>query len=204
MRLLSTHESDSSHHLQRMGEFSLVSVKFGLGVASMAMFARIGGGIFTKAADVGADLVGKVEAGIPEDDPRNPAVIADNVRDNVGDVAGMGADLYEAYAHSIIATFALGVGIYSYGGMLLPILICVVGVLASIIGTFFVASLEGSGAMGEHAWSTYFAIVIGIVSGLIIASFTEYFTSDTHKPTKELTASFILLVLIMNDNDPNI
>jgi len=201
-------------------------VKFGLGVASMAMFARVGGGIFTKAADVGADLVGKVEAGIPEDDPRNPAVIADNVGDNVGDVAGMGADLYEAYAHAIIATFALGVGIYSYGGMLLPILICVVGVLASIIGTFFVrtgekasqktllrslhmgtylsaalvaiaalpltffvANLEGSGAMIEHAWGTYIAIVIGVVSGLIIAAFTEYYTSDTHKPTRELAAS---------------
>jgi len=201
-------------------------VKFGLGVASMAMFARVGGGIFTKAADIGADLVGKVEAGIPEDDPRNPAVIADNVGDNVGDVAGMGADLYEAYAHAIIATFALGVGIYSYGGMLLPILICVVGVLASIIGTFFVrtgenasqktllrslhmgtylsatlvaiaalpltffvANLEGSGTMIEHAWGTYIAIVIGIVSGLLIAAFTEYYTSDTHKPTRELAAS---------------
>ena len=118
-------------------------VKFGLGVASMAMFARVGGGIFTKAADVGADLVGKVEVGIPEDDPRNPAVIADNVGDNVGDVAGMGADLYEAYAHAIIATFALGVGVgYGFRSMLLPILVFVVGIIASIIGTFFVRTKE--------------------------------------------------------------
>ena len=118
-------------------------VAFGIGLASMAMFARVGGGIFTKAADVGADLVGKVEAGIPEDDPRNPAVIADNVGDNVGDVCGMGADLYEAYAHAIIATFALAViGGFGYGGMLLPILICVVGVIASIIGSFAVRTKE--------------------------------------------------------------
>ena len=201
-------------------------VKFGLGVASMAMFARVGGGIFTKAADVGADLVGKVEVGIPEDDPRNPAVIADNVGDNVGDVAGMGADLYEAYAHAIIATFALGVGIYSYGGMLLPILICVVGVIASIIGTFFVrtgeeasqktllrslhmgtylsaalvaiaalpltffvAGLEGTGTMAGNIWGIYLSVVVGVISGLLIAAFTEYYTSDTHKPTKELAAS---------------
>ena len=201
-------------------------VKFGLGVASMAMFARVGGGIFTKAADVGADMVGKVEVGIPEDDPRNPAVIADNVGDNVGDVAGMGADLYEAYAHAIIATFALGVGIYSYGGMLLPILICVVGVIASVIGTFFVrtgeeasqktllrslhmgtylsaalvaiaalpltffvAGLEGTGTMSGNIWGIYFSVVVGVISGLIIAAFTEYYTSDTHKPTRELAAS---------------
>ena len=118
-------------------------VKFGLGIASMAMFARVGGGIFTKAADVGADLVGKVEVGIPEDDPRNPAVIADNVGDNVGDVAGMGADLYEAYAHAIIATFALGVGVgYGYRSMLLPILVFAIGIVASIIGALFVRTKE--------------------------------------------------------------
>jgi K(+)-stimulated pyrophosphate-energized sodium pump len=204
-------------------------VKFGLGVASMAMFARVGGGIFTKAADVGADLVGKVEIGIPEDDPRNPAVIADNVGDNVGDVAGMGADLYEAYAHAIIATFALGVGIYSYGGMLLPILISVAGVLASLIGTFFVRTKEqadqksllrslhmgtflaagiaalsalpltfwvasiSEGTAGElmrqNSWGIFGSIIIGIISGLLIGFFTEYYTSDTNKPTKELAAS---------------
>ncbi|MDR0483276.1 MAG: sodium-translocating pyrophosphatase [Cellulomonadaceae bacterium] len=118
-------------------------VKFGLGVASMALFARVGGGIFTKAADVGADLVGKVESNIPEDDPRNPAVIADNVGDNVGDVAGMGADLYEAYAHALIATFALGVGVgYGYRSMLLPILIFAAGIIASMVGTFFVRTKE--------------------------------------------------------------
>jgi len=201
-------------------------VKFGLGVASMAMFARVGGGIFTKAADVGADLVGKVEAGIPEDDPRNPAVIADNVGDNVGDVAGMGADLYEAYAHAIIATFALGIGAgYSYGGMLLPILISAVGVIASIIGSFFVRTKEqvsqkallhslhmgtyvsgaiaaitalpltlfvaemAGGTMQQNRWGIFGAVVCGIVAGFLIAYFTEFFTSDTFKPTKDLAAS---------------
>jgi K(+)-stimulated pyrophosphate-energized sodium pump len=204
-------------------------VKFGMGVASMAMFARVGGGIFTKAADVGADLVGKVEIGIPEDDPRNPAVIADNVGDNVGDVAGMGADLYEAYAHAIIATFALGVGIYSWGGMLLPILISVAGIIASLIGTYFVRTKEQADqksllrslhmgtflaagiaavaslpltlwvaglsegvageAMRDNAWGIFGSILIGIISGLLIGFFTEYYTSDTNKPTKELAAS---------------
>ena len=118
-------------------------VTFGMGIASMAMFARVGGGIFTKAADVGADLVGKVEAGIPEDDPRNPAVIADNVGDNVGDVAGMGADLYESNSNAIVATIALGFAAgYGYAGFLLPILVSAVGVLCSIIGTFFVRTKE--------------------------------------------------------------
>jgi len=123
-------------------EIAMTMVTFGMGVASMAMFARVGGGIFTKAADVGADLVGKVEAGIPEDDPRNPAVIADNVGDNVGDVAGMGADLYESNSNAIVATFAIGVGIYGDVSLLLPILISVVGIFASIIGTFFVKTKE--------------------------------------------------------------
>jgi K(+)-stimulated pyrophosphate-energized sodium pump len=205
-------------------------VAFGMGLASMAMFARVGGGIFTKAADVGADLVGKVEAGIPEDDPRNPAVIADNVGDNVGDVAGMGADLYEAYAHAIIATFALSFFAgYSFSGMLLPILMCVVGVIASIIGTyvirtkeqadqktllhslhkgvylaggisiiaalpltFWVASItEGAAgeAMQQNAWGIFGSIILGVISGFLIAFFSEYYTSDTSKPTKELAAS---------------
>ena len=116
---------------------------FGMGVASMSMFARVGGGIFTKAADVGADLVGKVEAGIPEDDPRNPAVIADNVGDNVGDVAGMGADLYESYSNALVATFAIGVAAgYGGSGLLLPILIASIGIVSSIIGTFFVQTKE--------------------------------------------------------------
>ena len=116
---------------------------FGMGASSMALFARVGGGIFTKAADVGADLVGKVEAGIPEDDPRNPAVIADNVGDNVGDVAGMGADLYESYVGSILATFALGaVGGYGWGGLLLPVALAVCGIICSIIGSFLVKTKE--------------------------------------------------------------
>ena len=118
-------------------------VTFGMGIACMAMFARVGGGIFTKAADVGADLVGKVEAGIPEDDPRNPAVIADNVGDNVGDVAGMGADLYESNSNAIVATIALAAAAsYHYAGFLLPILVSAVGVICSIIGTFFVRTKE--------------------------------------------------------------
>ena len=205
-------------------------VKFGMGLASMAMFARVGGGIFTKAADVGADLVGKVEAGIPEDDPRNPAVIADNVGDNVGDVAGMGADLYEAYAHAIIGTFALSFFAgYGLAGMLLPILMCVIGVIASIIGTLVVrtkenadqksllgslhkgvylagaisivtalpltlwvaqlAADEGYGYIRDNQWGIFAAIVIGVLSGFLIAYFTEHYTSDTAKPTRELAAS---------------
>ena len=120
-------------------EISRIMVMFGMGASSMAMFARVGGGIFTKAADVGADLVGKVEAGIPEDDPRNPAVIADNVGDNVGDVAGMGADLYESYVGSILATFSLSASAgYGFNGMFLPLAIAVLGIVASLISTFFI------------------------------------------------------------------
>ena len=120
-----------------------IMVMNGMGASFMALFARVGGGIYTKAADVGADLVGKVEAGIPEDDPRNPATIADNVGDNVGDVAGMGADLYESYVGSILATFALGaVGGYGWGGLLLPVALAVTGIICSIIGSFLVKTKE--------------------------------------------------------------
>lgn len=192
-------------------------VMFGMGASSMALFARVGGGIFTKAADVGADLVGKVEAGIPEDDPRNPAVISDNVGDNVGDVAGMGADLYESYVGSILATFALGSAAgYGWNGMLLPLAIAAVGIACSIFGTFFIRTGEDAtqksllktlrtgtylaaalaavlaapltyyilGNMG-----VYVAILSGLVAGCAIGYFTEYYTSDTYKPTQELAAT---------------
>lgn len=189
---------------------------FGMGASSMALFARVGGGIFTKAADVGADLVGKVEAGIPEDDPRNPAVIADNVGDNVGDVAGMGADLYESYVGSIISASALGVAAFhSLEAMALPMLLAAIGVICSIIGTFFVRTTEGASQkqlltalsrgtnfsaiviaaaalplvyyiLGKENWTIYFAILAGLVSGVLIGQATEYFTSDSYKPTKKI------------------
>ena len=191
-------------------------VMFGMGASFMALFARVGGGIFTKAADVGADLVGKVEAGIPEDDPRNPATIADNVGDNVGDVAGMGADLYESYVGSILATFALGVAAYpdnSWSAMLLPISLAVVGILCSISCSFLIRTKEGAsqrellgtlrkGTYGAAIlaailaapltyftvgnWGVYVAILCGLIGGCAIGYFTEYYTSDTYKPTQVL------------------
>ncbi len=192
---------------------------FGMGASSMALFARVGGGIFTKAADVGADLVGKVEAGIPEDDPRNPAVIADNVGDNVGDVAGMGADLYESYVGSIVSTASLAVAA-SLGiqGVLIPMVMAAVGILASIIGTFFVRSGEKAEqkvllsalrrgvyissiliviiafllvyfVLGAEKIGVFFAILSGLVSGILIGLFTEYYTSDTYKPTRGVADS---------------
>ncbi len=198
---------------------------FGMGASSMALFARVGGGIFTKAADVGADLVGKVEAGIPEDDPRNPAVIADNVGDNVGDVAGMGADLYESYVGSIISASALGVTAFStvdkidnFNAMAVPMLIAALGIVCSIIGTFFVRTKENAGQKellkslargtnfsavliavaafpivyfcldGINSIGLYFAILAGLLAGVLIGQSTEYFTSDTYKPTKKLAA----------------
>ncbi len=192
---------------------------FGMGASSMALFARVGGGIFTKAADVGADLVGKVEAGIPEDDPRNPAVIADNVGDNVGDVAGMGADLYESYVGSIISASALGVAAFhTLESMALPMLLAAVGVVCSVFGTFFVRTKEGASqkqllsalsrgtnfsailiaiislplvyfVLGAANWKIYFAILAGLIAGVLIGQATEYFTSDSYKPTKNLAAT---------------
>ena len=149
---------------------------FGMGASCMALFARVGGGIFTKAADVGADLVGKVEAGIPEDDPRNPAVIADNVGDNVGDVAGMGADLYESYVGSIVSTSALAVSAgFGMKGMAVPMLLAALGVIASIIGTFFVKTKENAGQkdlLKSLRTGTYIsAIIIAIASFFVIKSF---------------------------------
>jgi len=194
-----------------------IMVMNGMGASFMALFARVGGGIYTKAADVGADLVGKVEAGIPEDDPRNPATIADNVGDNVGDVAGMGADLYESYVGSILATFALSsVAGYGFNGMILPLALAVCGIICSIIGSFFVKTKEnatqksllaslrtgtylaaGLAAIVAapltyhflHNWGVYIAIVSGLVGGVLIGYFTEYFTSDTYNPTKKLAAA---------------
>ena len=148
-----------------------IMVMNGMGASFMALFARVGGGIYTKAADVGADLVGKVEAGIPEDDPRNPATIADNVGDNVGDVAGMGADLYESYVGSILATFALGASAYAAAGkawnaMLLPLAIAVVGVICSVLGTFLIRTKEGAtqrDLLGTLRKGTYSAAALAAV-----------------------------------------
>jgi K(+)-stimulated pyrophosphate-energized sodium pump len=188
---------------------------FGMGASSMALFARVGGGIFTKAADVGADLVGKVEVGIPEDDPRNPAVIADNVGDNVGDVAGMGADLYESYVGSIVSTAALAVSAgFGFAGVAVPMVMAAVGMLASILGTFFVRTREDASqisllnALRKGTWisalliavisfflvdallpdnkGVYWAVLSGLVAGVLIGYFTEYFTSDNYRPTIEL------------------
>ncbi len=189
----------------------------GMGASFMALFARVGGGIFTKAADVGADLVGKVEAGIPEDDPRNPAVIADNVGDNVGDVAGMGADLFESYIGSIIATSTLGVAAgLGVKGLTVPMILASVGVLASIIGTYFVKTKEDAtqeallmalrkgifiasgivavlayiivrGVLGIQYTGIAWAIITGLLAGLFIGLTTEYFTSASYKPTQKLS-----------------
>lgn len=189
---------------------------FGMGASCMALFARVGGGIFTKAADVGADLVGKVEAGIPEDDPRNPAVIADNVGDNVGDVAGMGADLYESYVGSIVSTAALAVAAgFGINGVAVPMIIAGLGVVASIIGTFFIKTKEGASQknlltalrVGTYIsailiaicsffivklvlpdnMGVFIAILSGLIAGILIGFVTEYFTSESYKPTRHLS-----------------
>lgn len=218
---------------------------FGMGASTQALFARVGGGIYTKAADVGADLVGKTEYNIPEDDPRNPATIADNVGDNVGDVAGMGADLYESYAGSILATMALGAAAFATSAVegmqmkavLAPMLIAAVGVVLSIIGIFLVKTKENAGmkqllgalsrgtntaailiavaTFGIFAWlfgtesnqwwQVSLSVVVGLVAGVIIGKSTEYYTSQTYKPTQRwlkvqrqvrLRSSFRVWVLV--------
>ena len=183
---------------------------FSLGASSVALFARVGGGIYTKAADVGADLVGKVEAGIPEDDPRNPAVIADNVGDNVGDVAGMGADLFESYVGSIVSAIVLGVFSYGATGAVYPLALSGLGIIASVLGTFFVRGGKNADPMkalkmgsytsailvaaGSVALSyfcfgginTSFAIICGLIVGLAIGFFTEVYTSDKYRFVKSI------------------
>jgi K(+)-stimulated pyrophosphate-energized sodium pump len=199
---------------------------FGMGASTQALFARVGGGIYTKAADVGADLVGKVEAGIPEDDPRNPATIADNVGDNVGDVAGMGADLYESYCGSILATAALGAAAFvstgsieaQYKAVVAPMLIAAVGIILSIIGIFSVRTKEDANikqllkalavgtnlssvliaiasfvilkALGIENWEYIGgAVIVGLAVGIVIGQATEYYTSQSYKPTQRVSAA---------------
>src|SRR5574344_1473446 len=220
--------------LTSLGIYDLVAITttmltFGMGASTQALFARVGGGIYTKAADVGADLVGKVEAGIPEDDPRNPATIADNVGDNVGDVAGMGADLYESYAGSILATMALGASAFATSAIegmqekaiFAPMLIAAVGVLLSLLGIFLVKTKEGAGmkqllaalSRGTNAaailitvatfgifawlfgtetsqwWQVSLSVVVGLFAGVIIGKSTEYYTSQSYKPTQKVSES---------------
>ncbi|HBG39520.1 MAG TPA: sodium-translocating pyrophosphatase, partial [Clostridiaceae bacterium] len=186
---------------------------FGFGASSIALFARVGGGIYTKAADVGADLVGKVEEGIPEDDPRNPAVIADNVGDNVGDVAGMGADLFESYVGSIISTLALGSALYKDGtGVLFPMLLAAVGIISSIIGSLFVGGKKDANPQKSLNMGTYvsgilviigslilsktmfgnlkafYAILSGLIVGIIIGRLTEIYTSADYRHVKKIAS----------------
>ncbi len=207
--------------VERLEKITSTMIAFGIGASSQALFARVGGGIFTKAADVGADLVGKVEAGIPEDDPRNPAVIADNVGDNVGDIAGMGADLYESYVDSIVATMTLSVVALKFtgfevNGVLLPMVLAGAGILAAIIASFLVRAGDKAeqrvllralrfGTYGAsilvlifaffvvrwllpNHFQVYWAIVSGLLAGVLIGFFTELYTSDTYKPVRGISA----------------
>ena len=188
---------------------------FAFGASLIALFARVGGGIFTKAADVGADLVGKVEAGIPEDDPRNPAVIADNVGDNVGDVAGMGADLFESFAATSIAAMLLGSALLGSAGVMLPMMLGAAGIIASIIGTLFIYTGDDSNPQAslnrslytsfilssiaaflltkymlpDNQFQFYIAIQVGLVANILIGIITEYFTSSKFKPVQKIADS---------------
>ena len=188
---------------------------FGFGASSIALFARVGGGIYTKAADVGADLVGKVEAGIPEDDPRNPAVIADNVGDNVGDIAGMGADLFESYVNSIIAAMAIGLVAFGDTGVIYPLLLASLGIVSAVLGTFFVRVREGGdpqlalriGTLVTGAFmivgsyfmtravfgdiTIFWAVLSGVAVGVLIGIVTEYYTSSGYPPVKGIAQASI-------------
>ena len=215
------------NHFYHGDEMALITITttmltFGMGASTQALFARVGGGIYTKAADVGADIVGKVEADIPEDDPRNPATIADNVGDNVGDVAGMGADLYESYCGSILSTAALGATAFAMNGdmqlraVIAPMIIAAVGVFLSLIGIFLVRTKEGATMkdllhslglgtnvsailiaiasfailylLGIENWlGLSFSVITGLAAGVIIGQATEYYTSHSYKPTKEIS-----------------
>ena len=215
--------AESLNDMHKLTLITTTMLTFGMGASTQALFARVGGGIYTKAADVGADLVGKVEAGIPEDDPRNRATIADNVGDNVGDVAGMGADLYESYCGSILATAALGAAAFvgsgdviaQYKAVIAPMLIAAVGILLSVVGIFAVRTQENASikkllrslSMGTNlssglivaatfgimywlqlenwAWLSC-SVVVGLLVGIIIGQTTEYFTSQSYKPTKRV------------------
>ncbi|MBL7157142.1 MAG: sodium-translocating pyrophosphatase [Candidatus Omnitrophica bacterium] len=210
-----THINIVSDAALRIQYITSTMLTFEMGASLMALFARVGGGIYTKAADVGADLVGKIEAGIPEDDPRNPAVIADNVGDNVGDIAGMGADLYESYVGSIVATMVLAVaGGFGVKGVMIPLVLASAGVISSIIGTLFVKTREKA-EQGElllalrrgiftsaifiaifaffiiktllpYNMGVYWAVLSGLLAGLLIGLSTEFFTSDRYAPTRSI------------------